>query len=324
MNLSKIRMNTKRLDTLVVGISATALFDLGVADRLFKSARQSNPETAVEIYRQHMMENEEILLQPGTGYPLVRALLGLNNYHLADEQPLVEVVVMSRNSSDTAIRVLNSIRHEGFKIERLAFTAGDAVVPYIDAFGVDLFLTTNPDDAQKVIDSRACAAAIVTAPPESAPKWHSDQVRIAFDGDAVLFDESSELVFKTQGISIFHQEEDSKQDIPLEEGPYANLLRKLSHLQQRLKGRGERQLVRIALVTSRGSPAEMRVIKTLRHWGICVDESFFLGGARKERVLTVFNPHIFFDDQMVHLEPASKVVPAGRVPYPINSPLNDD
>lgn len=317
-------MSTERSDTLVVGISATALFDLGAADHLFKSAWQSNPETAVEIYRQHMMEHEDVLLQPGTGYPLVKALLGLNSYHHSDEQPFVEVVVMSRNSSDTAIRVLNSIRHDGLKITRSAFTAGATVVPYIDAFGVDLFLTTNPEDAQRVIDSRACAAAIVTAPPVSAPKWHSDQVRIAFDGDAVLFDESSELVFKTQGLSTFHQEEDRKQDIPLEEGPYANLLRKLSRLQQRLKGRGECQLVRIALVTARGSPAEMRVIKTLRHWGICVDESFFLGGARKEQVLTVFNPHIFFDDQMVHLEPASKVVPAGRVPYPSNSPLNDD
>lgn len=309
-------------DTLVIGISATALFDLNEADKIFRDAYTSNPDSAIEKYRQHMMEKEELPLEPGTGYPLVKALLNLNRYQVDNDPPLVEVVVMSRNSPETGIRVLNAIRSQQLSISRSAFTAGESVVDYLDAFDVDLFLTTDTDDAQKVIDSRACAAAVVTAPPIDVSKLDTDQVRIAFDGDAVLFDDSSEIVFKTKGLPAFHEEEDQKQDIPLEEGPYATLLKKLSRLQDRLPIRVEYSPVRIALVTARNSPAEMRVIKTLRHWGVYVDEAFFLGGVGKDKVLKAFKPHIFFDDQTVHLEPASKIVPSGRVPYRSESSLN--
>jgi 5'-nucleotidase len=311
-------------DTLVVGVSATALFDLSEAATIFQEAHTSEPDTAIEQYRQHMMEKEELPLEPGTGYHLVKALLNLNKYQVDNEPQLVEVVVMSRNSPETGIRVLNAIRSMQLNVSRSAFTAGESVVDYLDAFDVDLFLTTNSEDAQKVIDSRACAAAVVTAPPIDVSKLDEDQVRIAFDGDAVLFEESSEIVFKTKGLSVFHEEEDRKQDIPLEEGPYATLLKKISRLQDRLPGRIEYSPVRIALVTSRNSPAEMRVIKTLRHWGVYVDEAFFLGGVGKDKVLRAFKPHIFFDDQTVHLEAASKVVPSGRVPYHSNSVLHTD
>lgn len=311
-------------DTLVVGISATALFDLSEADNIFQEAYTSDPDTAIEQYRQHMMEKEELPLEPGTGYHLVKALLNLNKYQVNDEPQLVEVVVMSRNSPETGIRVLNAIRSMQLNVSRSAFTAGESVVDYLDAFDVDLFLTTSSDDAQKVIDSRACAAAVVTAPPIDVSKLDEDQVRIAFDGDAVLFDESSEIVFKTKGLPAFHAEEDRKQDIPLEEGPYATLLKKISRLQDRLPGNIEYSPVRIALVTARNSPAEMRVIKTLRHWGVYVDEAFFLGGVGKDKVLKAFKPHIFFDDQTVHLEAASKVVPSGRVPYHSASALHAD
>lgn len=310
-------------DTLVVGISATALFDLSEADKLFNEKRQSDPDNAIEEYRKYMMSTEELLLDIGTGFPLVKALLNLNIHKVTGEPPLVEVVVMSRNSPDSGIRILNSIRQKGLQISRSAFTAGESVVDYLDAFDVDLFLTTSADDAQKVIDSRACAAAVVTAPPEEISQIPTDQVRLAFDGDAVLFDESSELVFKTKGLDEFHKEEDQKQDIPLEEGPYATLLKKLSRLQDRLPIRVEYSPVRIALVTARNSPAEMRVIKTLRHWGVYVDEAFFLGGVGKDKVLKAFKPHIFFDDQTVHLDAASKIVPSGRVPYRSESPLNE-
>ena len=309
-------------DTLVIGISATALFHLEEADRVFREKLAENPDDAIEAYRIYMLERENDPLEEGTGYPLVKALLGLNRFQVPNEAPLVEVVVMSRNSPETGLRILKNIREKQLPISRSAFTAGESVVDYLDAFDVDLFLTTDAEDAQKVIDSRACAAALVTSPPQGMRAIPEGQVRIAFDGDAVLFDESSELVYKTEGIRAFHEQEDKKQDEPLQEGPYATLLKKLSRLQDRLPLRVEYSPVRIALVTARNSPAEMRVIKTLRHWGVYVDEAFFLGGVEKRRVLEAFKPHIFFDDQEVHLEKAAKSVPSGKVPYPSDSPLH--
>lgn len=308
-------------DTLVVGISATALFQLEEADRLFRERRESDPDTAIDAYRAYMLRHEDIALEPGTGYPLVKALLGLNRFGVADQAPLVEVVIMSRNSPETGLRVLKTIRAMGLPISRSAWTAGESVVDYLEAFSVDLFLTTNVADAQRVIDSRRCAAAILTSPPETAAEIPEGQVRIAFDGDAVLFDESSELLYKTEGLDAFLEMEDLNQDVPLQEGPYAKLLMKLARLQDRLPVRVEYSPVRIAIVTARSSPAEMRVIKTLRNWKVYVDEAFFLGGVEKSRVLEAFRPHIYFDDQDVHLGPASKKVPAGRVPYPSDSAL---
>ncbi|NGF59876.1 5'-nucleotidase, partial [Citrobacter freundii] len=175
--------------------------------------------------------------------------------------------------------------------------------------------------AQRVIDSNACAVAILKEPPKESIKYPQDQVRIAFDGDAVLFDESSEIVYKTKGINSFHAQENAKQNEPLAEGPYAMLLKKIARLQDRLPARVDYSPIRIALVTARNSPSELRVIKTLRAWGINVDEAFFLGGVEKTKILKAFNPHIFFDDQDVHLEPASVYVPSGRVPYASRSPL---
>jgi len=310
-------------NTLVIGISATALFDMRESDTLFRQYREEDPDSAVEKYRKHMLANEDKPLGKGTGYPLVRALLGLNQYVPAnDGPPLVEVVVMSRNSPETGLRVLKTIRHDKLDITRSAFTGGESVVGFIDAFDVDLFLTTNVDDAQRVINSRVCAAAILKEPPANAPKIPDGQVRIAFDGDAVLFSDASELVYKTQGLDAFHSQEDELQHVPMEEGPYASLLKKLARLQERLPARVEYSPVRIAIVTARSSPAEMRVINTLRAWGVCVDEAFFLGGVGKHKVLKAFNPHIFFDDQDVHLDATSKDVPSGKVPYESGSGLN--
>lgn len=309
-------------DTLVVGVSATALFDLSEADAVFRKNLTDDPETAVAQYRQYMLEKEDEPLDDGTGMPLVRALLGLNKHRKDGEPPLVEVVVMSRNSPETGVRVFNNIRTCGLPITRHAFTGGESVVDYLEAYDVDLFLTTNVSDAQKVIDNKACAAAVVKEPPSDIVKLRQDQVRIAFDGDAVLFDDSSEIVYKTEGMVAFHNAENDRQNDPMGEGPYATLLRKLSRLQDRLPFGVEFSPVRIAIVTARNAPAEMRVIKTLRHWGIYVNEIFFLGGVDKTKVLRAFKPHIFFDDQDLHLDSAAKHVPSGRVPYLSDSPLN--
>ncbi len=309
-------------NTLVIGISATALFDMSESDRMFREKFATDPDSAIDEYRAYMLAHENVPLEPGTGYHLVKALLGLNRYRETDSNsPLVEVVVMSRNSPDTGLQVLNSIRHDGLNITRSAFTAGESVADYLDAFDVDLFLTTNADDAQRVIDSKQCAAAVLKDPPKNAPDIPDGQVRIAFDGDAVLFSDESELVYKTQGIDAFHMQEDANQNIPMEEGPYASLLRKLAKLQERLPIRLEYSPIRIALVTARNSPSEMRVIKTLRAWGVYVDEAFFLGGVSKDKVLKAFRPHIFFDDQDVHLDAAANLVPSAKVPYLSNSEL---
>lgn len=309
-------------NTLVVGISATALFDLGEADRLFQERLKVDVEKAVVEYRQYMLARESEPLLDGTGMPLIKALLELNKFHQKDEAPLVEVVVMSRNSPETGVRVFNNIRKLGLKISRHAFTGGESVADYIEAFDVDLFLTTNLKDAQKVMDAGKCAVALLKEPPKDIEQLPSDQVRIAFDGDAVLFDESSELIFKSKGLDEFQQNEDLQQHVPMLEGPYASFLQKLAKLQSRLPFGVEMSPIRLAIVTARSAPAEMRVINTLRHWGVYVNEVFFLGGLNKAAILKAFKPHIFFDDQDLHIETASKLVPAGKVPYKTDSLLN--
>jgi len=306
-------------DTLVVGISATALFDLSESDALFKKEYKESPDTAIATYRKYMLENENITLDEGIGFALIKALLSLNRYQEKKQVPLVEVIIMSRNSPDTGIRVLNTIKKLGLNITRSAFTAGESSADYLEAFNVDLFLTTDENDAQKVIDSGVCASAILSTPPEYKCDIPEGQVRIAFDGDAVLFDESSELVYKEQGMDAFHANEENAQDIPMNEGPFASFLKQLAKLQERLPMKVEFSPVRIAIVTARNSPSEMRVIKTLRHWGVYVDEAFFLGGIEKSNILKAFKAHIFFDDQDVHLKTSSLVVPSGKVLYPSNS-----
>ncbi|MEA3370345.1 MAG: 5'-nucleotidase [Campylobacterota bacterium] len=309
-------------NTLVIGISATALFDLSEADKLFKDENKKHPDSAIDIYRQYMLESENTPLQEGIGFPLVKALLNLNRYQKDGDTPLVEVVIMSRNSPDTGVRVLNTIRELNLNITRSVFTAGESSADYLEAFDVDLFLTTNESDAQKVIDKGACASAVLSIPPEYKCDIPDEQVRIAFDGDAVLFDESSELVYKEEGMKAFHDNEHKSQNIPMSEGPFAAFLKKLACLQERLPMKMEFSPVRIAIVTARNAPSDLRVIKTLREWGVYVDEAFFLGGIEKSKILQSFKAHIFFDDQDVHLKQSSLVVPSGKVLYPSHSKLN--
>lgn len=310
-------------NTLVIGISATALFNLSQADKLFKKEFKTHPDNAIDNYRNYMLKNENIPLSEGIGFPLIKALLDLNRYQKPKESPLVEVVIMSRNSPDTGVQVLNTIKELKLNITRSAFTAGESSADYLEAFDVDLFLTTNEEDAQKVIDNMVCASAVLSTPPQYKCDIPDGQVRIAFDGDAVLFDETSELVYKEEGIEAFHENEHKSQNIPMNEGPFAIFLKKLAKLQERLPMKMEFSPVRIALVTARNSPSDIRVIKTLRHWGVYVDEAFFLGGIEKSKILQSFKAHIFFDDQDVHLKDSSLVVPSGKVLYPSNSKLKN-
>ena len=291
-------------NTLIVAVSATALFDLSESERFFQQALTEDPETAIDKFRSYMIGRENDPLQTGTGYPLIKALLNLNHHCASDDKgegiaaPMVEVVIMSKNSPDTGIQVLNALRSHGLPISRSAFTSGEGVADYVADFKVDLFLTTNHDDAQQVTDAGVCACAILDAPPIDMKELDTNQLRIAFDGDAVLFDEAGELLSRQQGLKAFHDYEAKMSDVPMNKGPYADFLIKLSKLQKRLPARIKHPPIQIALVTARNAPADLRAIKTLRDWGVNVDLAFFLGGLDKRHVLQTFAPHIFFDDSI--------------------------
>ncbi|RFS20027.1 5'-nucleotidase [Chitinophaga silvatica] len=295
---------------LVIGVSSRSLFNLETENQIFD-------EQGIKGYCKFQLEHENDLLEPGTAFHLVQSLLHLNQ---DAKKRIVEVVVMSRNSPETGVRIMNSVRRHDLDITRMAFSGGEPLAPYIDAFDIDLFLSKDEKDVQTVIDSKECAAAFIYAPPTSFNPT-DNRVKIAFDADAVLFSDESEHRYKTEGMDAFHKYEQEHEDEPLNEGPFAKLLIKLSKIQEELPTSIELSPLRLAIVTARNAPSHMRVIKTLRKWGVYVDEAYFLGGLSKDKVLKAFGAHIFFDDQEVHLKQTSLVVPSGQVPYSSDSPL---
>ncbi|MBR1931291.1 MAG: 5'-nucleotidase [Lachnospiraceae bacterium] len=290
-------------DKMVIGVSSRALFDMSVENEIFE-------KQGVEAYCRYQVEHENDILRPGPGFALIKALLRLNE--CIPDRDLVEVIVMSRNSPDTSLRVFNAIDYYGLHITRAVLASGAALAPYLEAFHTDLFLSAYEDDVQCAVDSGIAAGIICT---ENVPNaaFSVDPVRIAFDGDAVLFTDESEHIFQKEGLVAFEENERRMADSPLEEGPFAYFLKKLSDI-QRLLG-VENCPIRTALVTSRSAPAHERVIRTLRAWNVRVDEAFFLGGIPKRDVLKAFGAQIFFDDQLVHTVNAAQSVPAARVPY---------
>lgn len=298
-------------DILVIGVSSRALFDLEEENKIFV-------EKGIEEYRKYQQKNENEPLKRGTAFPIVQSLLELNKQA---NKTIVEVVVMSRNSPETGVRMLNSIQKHDLSITRIALSGGEPLFPYIEAYDVDLFLSKDQKDVQTIIDSKVCAAAMIYAPPTSFES-KDNRVKIAFDADAVLFSEESEHRYKTEGMDAFHKYESEHENEALKEGPFANLLIKLSKIQEYLPTRIELSPLRLAIVTARNAPSHMRVIKTLREWGVYVDEAYFLGGLSKDKILQAFGAQIFFDDQDAHLQTASKLVPSGKVLYPTESPMN--
>jgi len=289
-----------RADTLVVAISSRALFDLGESHDLFE-------RDGIEAFAQHQIERENELLQPGIAFPLVQKLLRLNR--APPEAPHVEVILLSRNSADTGLRIFNSIEHYGLDIVRAAFTRGEPTLPYVQAFGADLFLSANPDSVAKALAGGIAAATIL---PSKAPQRQSDQLRIAFDGDAVLFGDESERISEEGGIDAFHRHETERVREPLSGGPFRGFLDALHRLQAAFPS--EASPIRTALVTARSAPAHKRVILTLRHWGVRIDEALFLGGRSKGPFLEAFGADIFFDDSTVNVESARQHVATGHVP----------
>jgi 5'-nucleotidase len=286
-------------DKLVVAITSRALFDLDEAHEVFE-------KQGLEAYRAYQSAHEDVPLRPGTAFPLVKALLNINER--AGER-LVEVVLLSRNDADSGLRIYKSIEAAGLDIVRAAFTDGRSPFHYLESFSCDLFLSANPENVTMALKAGFAAALVYPAPDLLEEDSH--EVRIAFDGDGVLFAGEVDRYFRDKGIDAFQTHENEHANEPLNPGPFKRFLDDLSAIQSRFS---EQDCpIRTALVTARAAPAHKRPILTLRSWGVRIDESFFLGGLDKSSVLRVFKPHIFFDDLAVYLDSASRLTPAARV-----------
>lgn len=285
---------------LTIGISSMALFDLVESNKIFETEGK-------EAYCAYQIAREEESLAPGVAYPLVKKLLGLNRRM---PEALVEVILLSRNSADTGLRVFNSIREHDLDIKRAAFTSGYSPFSYISAFEADLFLSTSPEDVSRALEAGHAAATILSGKGNDAD---NDQLRIAFDGDAVIFSDESERIYKEKGLDAFTENEQLAAKEPMTGGPFKSFLSALHNLQSQFAE--EVSPVRTALVTARSAPAHERVVRTLRTWGIRIDEALFLGGLPKGEFLKSFGADIFFDDQTVHCESAQEHVATGHVPH---------
>ncbi|RRV05181.1 5'-nucleotidase [Pseudomonas sp. v388] len=291
---------------LVVAISSSALFDLRDSHAVYM-------RDGVEAYRQYQIEHEDEFLEPGDAYLLVEKLLSLN---ASLGEARVEVVLVSRNSADTGLRVFNSIAHHGLDISRAAFAGGRSPYPYLAAFGCHLFLSTHADDVRSALDAGFAAATILSG---GARRAATAELRIAFDGDAVLFSDDSERVYQTGGLAAFQASERESAREPLRGGPFKPFLAALNRLQREFPEQS--CPIRTALVTARSAPAHERVIRTLREWDIRLDESLFLGGLRKSAFLEAFAADVFFDDQPGHCELAREVVATGHVPHGVSNEI---
>jgi 5'-nucleotidase len=290
---------------LVIAISSRALFDLTESHGVFE-------EKGLEEYRKYQIENEGNPLEPGPAFNLVQKLFALNKN--SQVTPLVEIILLSRNSADTGLRIFKSIQEHNLGIARAVFTGGEQSYRYVSPLDADLFLSTDPEDVQKALDSGFAAATLL---PSQSSNNSNQQLRIAFDGDAVLFSGEAEKVFQEQGLKAFEDSEKDSADKVFLGGPFARFLQSL-HKIQKAYPEGESP-IRTALVTARGAPAHERVIKTLRVWDIRIDEALFLGGKEKGPFLKAFGADIFFDDQSTHCDSAKNYVATGHVPYGVKN-----
>jgi 5'-nucleotidase len=296
-------MPDRDADPLIVAISSRTLFDMEESHLLFE-------REGLDAYASFQREHEDDLLTPGIAFPLVRKLLALNEGAPPDA-PRVEVILISRNSADSGLRIFNSIAHHGLSIKRAAFSNGAPPFPYIKPFGADLFLSANAEDVRSALIAGVAAATLL---PAKAPQQRHDQLRIAFDGDAVIFDDEGERVSREGGLAAFAQHEREHAGEPLSGGPFRGFLDALHRLQAAFPI-GPDAPIRTALVTARSVPAHERVIRTLREWGIRLDEALFLGGRAKGPFLEAFGADIFFDDSEHNIVSARDHVAAGHVPH---------
>jgi 5'-nucleotidase len=289
-----------KIDPLVIAISSRVLFDLADSHRVFE-------EEGLDAYQAYQIAREDQPLEPGDAFSLVKKLLNLND--LLEESP-VQVILLSRNSADTGLRIFNSIQHYGLDISRAAFSGGDSPYRYISAFNSHLFLSTDGADVRRALELGVAAATIL---PSKKSALQQDKLKIAFDGDAVLFSDDSEKIFKNNGLEAFTKNEREAAKEPLSGGPFKPVLAALQQIQMAFPS-GEAPL-RTCLVTARAAPAHERVVRTLRAWNIRIDESLFLGGLDKGEFLRAFDADVFFDDQEGHCDSARSHVATGHVPH---------
>ena len=291
---------------LTVAISSRALFDLSASDAVYR-------EDGLEAYRRYQIEHENEPLQPGEGFQFVKKLLGINKL-LGRRR--VDVILLSRNSADTGLRIFNSIGTHELDIVRAAFSSGASPHRYAKPFGCDLFLSTEANDVAGALANGVAAATLISTPRSANP---ADLLKIAFDGDAVLFSDEADRVYARDGLAAFAESEAQAADRPLGGGPFKPFLEGLHRLQREFE---DDCPIRTALITARGAPAHERVIKTLRAWDIRLDESLFLGGRDKGEFLRAYEADVFFDDQAGNCRSASPHVAAGHVPHGVrNAPV---
>ncbi|WP_249644514.1 5'-nucleotidase [Nocardia sputi] len=297
-------------DRLVIGVASSALFDLGEADRVFR-------EQGEAAYRKYQEEHLEDILQPGVAFQFVKRILQLNDLSPDMGDPLVEVVIMSRNDPDTGLRVMRSVSRHSLAITRAIFTAGRSPYEFISPFNISLYLSADDEAVRAAVEQHHPAGLVLVSVAEADD---SDQLRIAFDFDGILTDDSAEQIFQSGGISAFHASESEHANETHPEGLLLPFLKALSRIQTMERERCKsddsyRRRLSISVVTSRNAPAHERVILSLKAWEVQVDNAFFLGGVDKGRVMQVLKPHIFFDDQESHLIDTSKYVPSVHVPF---------
>lgn len=293
-------------DKLIIAISSRALFDLSESHQVFQSE-------GLEAYSHYQIDHEEDILEPGDAFPMVQKMLKINDL-LGDQR--VEVILLSRNSADTGLRVFNSIHHYNLNITRAAFCGGESPYRYIAPFNCHLFLSTDAEDVRLALDSGVAAATLFTS---KKGKRESDRLRFAFDGDAVIFSDEAEKIYKAEGLAAFAQKERESAHTPLSGGPFKSFLAALQGLQKQFSK--DECPIRTALVTARSAPAHERVIRTLRAWDIRLDESLFLGGMDKAAFLKAYGADVFFDDQQSHCLSAKEHVATGHVPHGIANQL---
>jgi 5'-nucleotidase len=292
-------------EKLVIGVASSALFDLSDSHQVYL-------DEGPEAYRSHQARQRDVILARGVAFPFIRRFLSLNRCF--PQQAPAEVVLFSRNSPETGLRVMRSIAHYGLDISRAVFMSGKSPYPYLPAFNTALFLSANEEDVKSAIAVDYPAGLVL--PSAIADEEDDIELRVAFDFDGVIADDESETVYKRNNdLGEFHAHETLHMARPHQPGPLAGMFRKLAMLQQLEHDAQQadpdyRRIVRIAIITARSAPAHERVVTTLGSWGVSADETFFLGGMDKARVLSVFKPHIFFDDQLTHL----KSGPGGTIP----------
>lgn len=297
---------------LVVGVSSTALFNLEKEAQIFK-------EQGVEAFRKHQQDHKNDVLEKGPAFPFVKRFLAINDF-FPEEEP-VEVVLLSKNSPETGIRVFHSIREHGINVTRGVFTTGKSPFSYIPAYNISLFLSSNIEDVNNAIDAGFAAGRYVS---NGNTEFEDDkELRIAFDFDGVIADDAAEQVFKAnKNLDEFHEYETTHSSEPHQPGPLADFFKKITYFQKlenkkATEDKTYQKILRTSIITARNAPSHERAINTLSAWGVEVDELFLMGGVDKSRVLNIVKPHIYFDDQLVHLNSNVSEVPLVHIPFGI-------